>query len=711
MKAEREPERQPRKPAHPDALAARPDSMGTEGATANGEAAYLPNGHAPEGSPKEEKVKVLLVDDLPHKLMALQSVLENEGLALVTATSGFDALRHLLREDFAVILLDVMMPGLDGFETATLIRQRKRSEHTPIIFITANMADNNLAKGYSLGAVDYIYAPVVPEILKAKVAVFVELFRINRKVRQQARALRTYTSDLELVNKQLENRTRELQTNRESFRNIVEKNQEGIAVVDAGGCIRFANPAFARMLGQTPDSALGKPFPFQLEAGGIREVEHPGPDGTSIPIEVSLAETQWDGSSAYLASLRDIRQRRESEEALRESEEKLRQAQKLESIGRLAGGVAHDFNNLLTAINGYTDMVLAGLEETDANKTYLQEVRRSGERAAELTHQLLAYSRKQVLVPKLLNLNSVVENMTNMLRRLIGDNIELKSELDPDLGLVKADPGQLEQLLMNLVVNAKDAMPEGGRITVYTGVETLEADSDALHPIDKELSVAPGRYVVLTVEDTGVGMDEDTRGRIFEPFFTTKEVGRGTGLGLSMVYGFVKQSGGNITVASAEGKGTTFRIYLPLAPGGAAWTPESPDGSIPESGSETILLVEDESTVRKFLNNVLTHVGYRVIQAEDGKRALEISGEYAEPIHLLLTDVMMTNMGGRELADKIVRNRPAMKILFMSGYAEEVLPRGWEGRDGVEFLQKPFSPGLLAQRVRSVLDSSRAVAD
>jgi CheY-like chemotaxis protein/two-component sensor histidine kinase len=323
----------------------------------------------------------------------------------------------------------------------------------------------------------------------------------------------------------------------------------------------------------------------------------------------------------------------------------------------------------------------------------------------------LAYSRKQVLVPKLLNLNSVVENMTNMLRRLIGDNIELLSQLDPDLGLVKADPGQLEQLIMNLVVNAKDAMPEGGRITVLTRVETLEADSDALRPIDKELSVAPGRYVVLEVQDTGIGMDEDTRGRIFEPFFTTKEVGRGTGLGLSMVYGFVKQSGGNITVASAEGKGTTFRIYLPLAPGGAAWTPESPDGSIAESGSETILLVEDESTVRKFLHSVLTHVGYRVIEAEDGKRALEISGEYGETIHLLLTDVMMANMGGRELADKLSRKRPAMKILFMSGYAEEVLPPGWEGRDGVEFLQKPFSPGMLAQRVRSVLDSSRAMAD
>ncbi len=696
--------------------ATRPYADADPDAPLNGDQAFPSNGHAGVmPAVLEEKVKVLLVDDLPHKLTALKAILENENLSLITATSGFDALRNLLREDFAVILLDVMMPGLDGFETAALIRQRKRSEHTPIIFITANLADNNLSKGYSLGAVDYIYAPVVPEILKAKVAVFVELFRINRKVRQQTRALRTYTLDLEVVNKQLEHRTRELQSSRESFRNIVEKNQEGIAVVDAAGSIRFANPAFARLVGEgngggPPVGVIGRPFPFQLEVGTIRELQHPGPDGKTIPIEVALAETQWEGGTAYLASLRDVSMRIEAETALRESEEKLRQAQKLESIGRLAGGVAHDFNNLLTAINGYTDMVIASLDDSDTNKTYLQEVRRSGERAAELTHQLLAYSRKQVLVPKLLNLNSVVDNMTNMLRRLIGDNIDLDSAPDPDLGLVKADPGQLEQLIMNLVVNAKDAMPEGGRITVATGMETLAQDSDALHPIDKELSVAPGRYVVLSVSDTGIGMDDDTRSRIFEPFFTTKDVGKGTGLGLSMVYGFVKQSGGNITVTSAPGEGSTFRIYLPLASGGEAWSPEVKAGTVVQPGSETILLVEDEATVRKFLLNVLTQVGYRVIEAEDGRHALEITGSLTEPIHLLLTDVMMANMGGRELAARLSERRPGLKILFMSGYAEDVRPEGWDGRDGVDFLQKPFSPGMLAKRVRSVLDSTQAFA-
>lgn len=661
---------------------------------------------------KEEKVKVLLVDDLPHKLTALSSILENENLTLVTATSGFDALRHLLREDFAVILLDVMMPGLDGFETAALIRQRKRSEHTPIIFITANLENNkNLSKGYSQGAVDFIHAPVVPEILKAKVSVFVELFRINRKVRLQTRALRTYTLDLELVNSQLEHRTRELQSSKESFRNIVEKNQEGIAVVDAGGTIRFANPAFARFLGDSPGGAVGKAFPFPMEIGVIQEIEHSDSESRNWPIELTLAETQWEGGTAYLASARDFSLRRTAEEALRESEEKLRQAQKLESIGRLAGGVAHDFNNLLTAINGYTDMVLASMEEENPMKGYLHEVRRSGERAAELTHQLLAYSRKQVLVPKMLNLNAVVDNMTNMLRRLIGDNIELAAVPDPNLGLVKADPGQLEQVIMNLVVNAKDAMPEGGRITVETGMEVLETGSDAMNPIDKEIYITPGSYVVMTVSDTGTGMDEDTRGRIFEPFFTTKEVGRGTGLGLSMVYGFVKQSGGNITVSSNPGNGTIFRIYLPMASGTTVWKPANSDEGIKHpAGIETILLVEDESTVRKFLLSVLQKAGYKVIEANDGKQALEVAENCETVIHLLLTDVMMANMGGRELAAKLAACRPELKVLFMSGYAEDYYPKGWEARDGVEFLQKPFSPGIFAQKVRTVLDTARKPA-
>jgi signal transduction histidine kinase/FixJ family two-component response regulator len=677
------------------------------------------NGQVPAGSAEavraelmaQEKVKILIVDDLPHKLTALESILEGDDVIIEKASSGFEALRRLLREDFAVILLDVLMPGLDGYETAGLIRQRKRSEHIPIIFITANVANDQAAsKGYSLGAVDYINAPVIPEILKAKVAVFVELFRINRKVKLQAKAMRSYTLDLELANRKLESRSRELQTSRESFRNIVEKNAEGIAVVDAAGTIRFANAAFGNMLGDPPGGLVGRAFPFELEVGRILEMDQTRPDSSVLPIEISVMETHWEGETAFLASVRDISLRRAAEQSMRDSEEKLRQAQKLESIGRLAGGVAHDFNNLLTAINGYTDMVLAAMEEDNSFRGYLQEVRRSGERAAELTHQLLAYSRKQVLVPKTLNLNSVVENMTNMLRRLIGDHVELASNLDPHIGLVKVDPGQVEQVIMNLVVNAKDAMPSGGRINVETSVEMLDADTEGLRPIDKELSISPGRYVVLTVSDNGTGMDDVTIARIFEPFFTTKDVGRGTGLGLSMVYGFLKQSGGNISVTSAPGDGSVFKVYLPLAAGaGAVWKPTgTEEDSKPSRGFETILLVEDEHTVRKFLLNVLQNIGYKVLEAQDGKQAMDFAAGYAEPVDLLLTDVMMANMGGKELSEKLSLTRPDMKILFMSGYAEEGSPFTWNARESVDFLQKPFSPSVLAQKVRSVLDKAPA---
>ncbi len=659
---------------------------------------------------EEERVKILIVDDIPHKLTALESILEGSDILIEKAGSGFEALRRVLREDFAVILLDVLMPGLDGYETARLIRDRKLSEHIPIIFITANIANEEAAsKGYSLGAVDYINAPVIPEILKAKVAVFVELFRTNRKVKMQAKAMQSYTFELELANHKLESRSQELQRSRESFRNIVEKNAEGIAVVDGGGVIRFVNPAFERMLGNPAGGMVGAKFPFHLAVGQNLEVDYPHSGPGAVPIEISLMDTHWEGDAASLASVRDISLRRSAEESMRDSDEKLRQAQKLESIGRLAGGVAHDFNNLLTAINGYTDIVLSSMGEDDVFRSHLQEVRRSGERAAELTHQLLAYSRKQVLVPKMLNLNSVVENMTNMLRRLIGDHVELVSDLDPQIGLVKVDPGQVEQVIMNLVVNAKDAMPSGGRITVGTSAEMLDSNSEGLRPIDKDLSIGPGRYVLLTVSDNGTGMDDATIGHIFEPFFTTKEVGKGTGLGLSMVYGFLKQSGGNITVTSAAGQGSTFRVYLPWAAGNgaASWKSGNVDGDAqPSQGSETILLVEDEQTVRKFLLNVLQRIGYKVIEAQDGRQAMELALGYTGTIDLLLTDVMMSNMGGKELAKRLSALRPEIKMLFMSGYSEEGSPFAPDSRDGIDFLQKPFSPSVLTLKVRATLDST-----
>jgi signal transduction histidine kinase len=660
--------------------------------------------------PQEERVNILLVDDLPEKLMALESLLTDPAFNVVKSNSGQDALRQLLRDDFALILLDVNMPSMDGFETAALVRQRRKTEHIPIIFITAYSDDDErMSKGYSLGAVDFIFAPVVPEILRAKVNVFVDLYRINRKVRQQAWALQSYTVSLELANRTLAQRSLELQSSKDSFRAIVEKNAEGIAVVDEEGAIRFANSALGAFLGQPPAILMGRPFPFPLkDAQSPLEIRLEGEDGPAWA-ELMVWDTQWEGRKAALAVLRDVSKRRRAEEALRQSEEKLRQAQKLESIGRLAGGVAHDFNNLLTAINGYSELTLATLEDESPIRPHLEEIRRSGERAAVLTHQLLAYSRKQVLIPKPLFLNHVVEGMAKMLRRLIGEHIALETRLDADMGMVKADLGQLEQAIMNLVVNAKDAMPGGGRIVVSTGFEELAGENEAMMPLDPELIVPPGRYAMLSVEDTGHGMDETTRARIFEPFFTTKDVGQGTGLGLSMVYGFVKQSGGNITVSSAAGCGSCFRIYLPVA---AQADPE-PAGTendllpAPARGEETILLVEDEASVRNFLRSVLARDGYRVLEAEDGVAALDLAQRHDGPIHLLLTDLLMANMGGRELARRMLELRRNLLVLFMSGYAEETVLPHEEIREGRRFLQKPFSPDVLARRVRELLDSAR----
>jgi len=384
---------------------------------------------------------------------------------------------------------------------------------------------------------------------------------------------------------------------------------------------------------------------------------------------------------------------------LRSLEEQLRHSQKLEAVGQLAGGIAHDFNNLLTAINGYCDLILEDLSPHDSLRTDLLEIRRAGERAATLTRQLLAFSRKQVLEPRVINLNTIVGGMNNMLRRLLGETVELQTHFQPDLGLVKADPGQLEQVILNLAVNARDAMPEGGKLTIETSNAVLDGGF-AL----KDQSVVAGSYITLAVSDTGCGMDSETQSHVFEPFFTTKGRGKGTGLGLSMVYGIVKQSGGSIWVYSELNRGSTFKIYLPALL--EAQVPDSinePSGGLVQ-GSETVLVVEDESAVRSFTRMVLERSGYRVLEAADGDQALSVSQGHAGEIQLLVTDMVMPGMGGRQVAETLERRRPSIRVLYLSGYAENSLAqRGTLGSD-LPFLQKPFTMEALLQKVRQVLD-------
>jgi len=401
--------------------------------------------------------------------------------------------------------------------------------------------------------------------------------------------------------------------------------------------------------------------------------------------------------------VREMEERRATEEALRKSEEELRHSQKMEAVGRLAGGVAHDFNNLLTAIIGYAELIATRTSSNSLAKQNAELIRKAGEQAAALTRQLLAFSRKQILQPKVIDLNALVVEMERLLRRVIGERFDLQSHPDAENGRVKADPSQLEQVVLNLGVNARDAMPRGGKLIIRT--ENVTLDRKTAPQISA--SLAPGEYVMLSVTDTGAGMDEETMSHIFEPFFTTKGPGKGTGLGLATVYGIVRQTGGGISVESDIGKGSTFRIYLPVESGPVDFTRASLTPVEKSDNFETVLVVEDEEIVRELVCEVLEHQGYNILCAPDGIEALNLATEFDGEIHLLVTDVIMPHMNGHELAGKLCALRPGMRVLYVSGYSDNDI-----GDHGVldprhDLLQKPFTPQALARKIRDVLHEEK----
>jgi PAS domain S-box-containing protein len=504
----------------------------------------------------------------------------------------------------------------------------------------------------------------------------------------------------------------------------LESTTDGILVVDLEGRIVSANGKFAEMW-RIPQEVLDSKDDDRAIAFVLSQLKDPdafvakirelysSPGDESFDVlefkdgrvfeRYSLPQRIEGTSVGRVWSFRDVTERQQAEAALHESELQLRQSQKMDAIGRLAGGVSHDFNNLLTIILGYCEQMLEHLHGREPLRRAAEEIHNAAERAAALTGQLLAFSRKQMIEPRQLDLNAVVSNTGRMLRRLIGEDITLEMNLDPDLGRVLADEGQIQQVVLNLAINARDAMPRGGRLTISTANAELDHAFATRH-----LPLAPGRYVRLTVEDTGVGMDADTRSRIFEPFFTTKERGRGTGLGLATVYGIVKQSGGYVWVYSEPGRGSVFKVYLPRIAADVPLSPAAPSGAR-AIGTETLLLVEDEAMVRQMVRDMLEQRGYEVLVAGSGEEALELAQHRRERIHLMVTDVVMPGIGGPEVAQRLAGRHPEMRVLYISGYTDDAMLRHGVREGVASFLQKPFTLDALARKVREVLDAGAGV--
>jgi PAS domain S-box-containing protein len=495
------------------------------------------------------------------------------------------------------------------------------------------------------------------------------------------------------------------------YRALLDNARDAISVLTPGGVVLEANRAWERLLGVPREHALGRnvadfaPDPKSgLQSEYDKAVAQRGgsvppslirrPDGTEIQVELSRTAVEIAGEKFILSIGRDVTDR------LR-LEEQFRQAQKMEAIGSLAGGIAHDFNNLLSVILSYTELALGDLKPGNPLREDLEQVKRAGERSCDLTRQLLAFSRQQLLQPQILDLNAILAGMEKMLRRLLGEAVQLSLLTFTNIGRVYVDRGQIEQVVMNLAVNARDAMPSGGKLSIETGNVDLDAVYAAQHH-----GLTPGPYVMLAVTDTGTGMDAATRARIFEPFFTTKEMGKGTGLGLATVFGIVTQSHGHIWVYSEPGKGTTFKIYFPRRDPVADDEVPAVAPTTDPRGSETVLLVEDEDQVRALARRILGQNGYNVLEAQNGGEAFLICEQFEARIHLLVTDVVMPRMSGKQLAERLAVVRPDMRVLFMSGYTDNTIVHHGVLDAGVAFLQKPITPDAFLRKVREVLDAS-----
>ncbi|HEX3645330.1 MAG TPA: response regulator [Vicinamibacterales bacterium] len=643
-----------------------------------------------------DPIRLLVVDDAPEQARMVEAFLRSGGAwhdaAVRIAISYDEALRAFSETPFDVAIFDYMLGARDGLSLLREVRQK--GYLTPIIVLTGHGAEDVAVEAMKAGAADY-------------------LSKANLTVETLERTIR-HALALHAEERQRWHVEAALRASEERFRALVENSSDALFLSDGDGRVTYLSPSSERHLGWTPAQMVGRSIFDYINPGdrdllATRMAETRGHRGRTFVAQLRFhhADGSWriievlgvnrladPAVAGIVVNVRDITERRRLEE-------QLRQAQKMEAVGELAGGVAHDFNNLLTGILGYCHLMLEEIPAEHPLRPDLQEIQSAGERAASLTRQLLAFSRRQMLQPQVVDINVLISQLEKLLRRLISADVELVTSLAPDLQPVTVDPASVEQILVNLAVNARDAMAAGGRLTIETANVELDEAYAMTH-----VTMNSGRYVMLAVGDTGEGMDAATRARVFEPFFTTKEQGKGSGLGLATVYGIVKQSGGYIWVYSEPGHGTVFKVYLP--PTAASVVARRADGEDSDlTGWETILLVEDEDAVRALAREVLRRHGYIVLEARHGVDALSVAERHLDAIHLLITDVVMPHLSGRELADRLAPIRPTMKTLFMSGYTDHSL-RHNDVPTGALLLQKPFTPEILARRVRNILDTAQA---
>lgn len=645
-----------------------------------------------------ESIRVLIVEDLPPDAelaeREIHQVLQSCVFQRVETREDYLAALETFQPD--LIISDYNMPRFDGLTALKLALEH--APLTPVIILTGAINEDTAVECMKAGATDYVIKEHIKRLGQAVVhALEQKQIRQERHLAEEA-----------------------LRESEARYRTLVHTLPDAITVTDLAGNITYVSPSTLHYYGhETEDEVLGHTIlewvhiSYQEQAlSQIKAIPDVGfisnqeyllhkKDGTTFFGEVSASclKNSQGQAIGIIIVVRDISERKQAEEAQAKLGEQLRQAQKMESIGRLAGGLAHDFNNLLTVIQGYCGLMQVQISSESPLFEDLKQIQRASERATALTRQLLAFSRKQIMASTTLDLNNLVTNLRKMLERLIGEDILLSTVLQPELWTITADPGQIEQVIMNLAVNARDAMPTGGMLTIETSNILLDENYLRTH-----LEAPIGPCVMLAVTDTGCGMDESTQALIFEPFFTTKEPGKGTGLGLATVYGIIKQSGGDIMVYSEPGHGATFKIYLPAGETSAKGLAVAPANLAIRGGNETILLVEDEEGVRKLARTALQGKGYTILEAGHGSEALSLFEQHQGLVDLLVTDVVMPQISGRELAEQLKAFQPQLKVLFMSGYTDDSIVRHGLLAAKVDYLSKPFALDTLASKVREVLD-------